>query len=115
MKKIKVMKKPIVSEAFQLTESMVTTGDLNYYPIDGYLDCSNEPRFVIKTLGDILHAKVGDYIIIGIKGEIHLCKEDIFKETYDVLCALCNGIGKVYKGTSWIHCSCNRHEESKND
>ena len=28
-------------------------------------------------------ATIGDYIVKGVKGEVYLCKPDIFEETYD--------------------------------
>lgn len=37
---------------------------------------------LIKTLEGIMTAKVGDYIIQGVKGELYPCKADIFRETY---------------------------------
>lgn len=37
----------------------------------------------IKTLEGVLDAKIGDFIIKGIKGEFYPCKEDIFHSTYD--------------------------------
>ena len=40
--------------------------------------------FLIKTLEGIMKANVGDYVIKGIKGEVYSCREDIFKETYDL-------------------------------
>lgn len=42
-------------------------------------------ELVIRTLeGDHL-ARVGDYIIRGVKGELYPCKPDIFKQTYEVV------------------------------
>ena len=37
----------------------------------------------IKTLEGKMHAKVGDYIIRGVNGELYPCKPDIFKKTYE--------------------------------
>ena len=56
----KYRKKPIVIEAHQT---------------DVALD--------IETLEGIMHASVGDYIIIGVNGEQYPCKPDIFKKTYE--------------------------------
>ena len=56
----KYRKKPIVIEAYQT---------------DVALD--------IKTLEGIMHASIGDYIIIGVNGEQYPCKPDIFKKTYE--------------------------------
>lgn len=42
-----------------------------------------ETEQVIHTLEGDMTASPGDYIIIGVKGEIYPCKPDIFHETYE--------------------------------
>jgi hypothetical protein len=37
----------------------------------------------VKTLEGTHHARVGDYIIQGVNGEIYPCKPDIFEKTYE--------------------------------
>lgn len=37
----------------------------------------------IYTLEGLMWAAIGDYIIMGIRGEFYACKPDIFKETYE--------------------------------
>lgn len=37
----------------------------------------------IETLEGTMRADVGDYIILGVKGEPYPCKPDIFQETYE--------------------------------
>ena len=37
----------------------------------------------IDTLEGTMEAKVGDYIIKGVKGEFYSCKPDIFEATYE--------------------------------
>lgn len=37
----------------------------------------------IKTLEGKMHAKIGDYIIRGVNGELYPCKSDIFQKTYE--------------------------------
>ena len=37
----------------------------------------------VQTLEGNLYAKVGDYIIKGVRGEVYPCACDIFEETYD--------------------------------
>lgn len=39
----------------------------------------------VRTLEGDIHAKVGDYIIKGINGELYLCKPDIFEKTYEAV------------------------------
>jgi hypothetical protein len=41
--------------------------------------------FEIETLEGKLKAKKGNYIIMGINGEVYPCKPDIFSKTYEVL------------------------------
>lgn len=58
----KYKKKPVIIEAYQT---------------DKELD--------IETLEGVMHASVGDFIIIGVHGEQYPCKPDIFYETYDLI------------------------------
>lgn len=39
--------------------------------------------FHVKTLEGTMKGKAGDYVIIGIRDELYICNEEIFKETYD--------------------------------
>jgi hypothetical protein len=38
---------------------------------------------IIETLEGDMRARVGDYIIRGVQGEIYPCKPDIFAATYE--------------------------------
>ena len=42
-----------------------------------------EEELEIETLEGVMRADVGDYIILGVKGEPYPCKPDIFYETYE--------------------------------
>ncbi len=42
-----------------------------------------ETEQVIHTLEGDMTASPGDYIIIGVRGEMYPCKPDIFHETYE--------------------------------
>lgn len=42
----------------------------------------NEPLF-IQTIEGTMRAKVGDFIIKGIKGEFYPCNPEIFRLTYE--------------------------------
>jgi hypothetical protein len=37
----------------------------------------------IETLEGTMHGNVGDYLIIGVKGELYPCKPDIFLASYN--------------------------------
>lgn len=39
----------------------------------------------IKTLEGVMQASKGDYIIKGVDGEFYPCKEEIFKQTYEIV------------------------------
>ena len=44
----------------------------------------NEP-FQIETMEGVMKGKAGDYLIIGVKGEMYACDKTIFEETYEML------------------------------
>jgi hypothetical protein len=44
----------------------------------------NEP-FEVETMEGVLEGKAGDYLMIGIKGEMYPCAQEVFKETYDII------------------------------
>lgn len=77
----KYRKKQLVVDAIQWTgnnlDELKKLGDfkLNYTLTDGNLG--------IYTLEGMMWASVGDYIIMGIRGEFYACKPDIFMETYE--------------------------------
>lgn len=37
----------------------------------------------IETLEGVMRADLGDWIIMGVKGEVYPCKPDIFEATYE--------------------------------
>jgi hypothetical protein len=77
----KFRKKPVVIEAFQWTIDVTPqwwrekSGEFQIMLGNGSV--------IIPTLEGDHEAKVGDYIIQGVKGEIYPCKPDIFNMTYD--------------------------------
>lgn len=44
----------------------------------------DEP-FKVETMEGVLDAKAGDYLMIGIHGEMYPCDRKIFHETYEIL------------------------------
>lgn len=83
---MKYRKKPVVIEAWHFDGSwesakpIVQMGDKIFWsatPKDflGEID--------IETIEGRMVAKPGDWIICGIKGELYLCKPDIFAATYE--------------------------------
>ena len=88
-------KKPVVIEAFQMTEAR--RSDNSEWPswlhrawnTEGegalFVD-SDDPacqRLCIGTLEGVHKVLWGDWIIRGIKGELYPCKPDIFEATYE--------------------------------
>ncbi|HEC61250.1 MAG TPA: hypothetical protein ENI27_03235 [bacterium] len=83
---MKYQKKPVVIEAWQLTEDNAKEIVMMICK-DGELlaHLSREPDFAVGILtlkGIMHHASVGDWIIKGIKGEYYPCNPDIFAESY---------------------------------
>jgi hypothetical protein len=58
--KRKFRKKPIVIEAYKINHD-----------------------FHVKTMEGTMRGKAGDYVIIGIRGELYICDDEIFNETYE--------------------------------
>ena len=87
-------KKPILVDAFQLTADaeIIAPNWFTQAVADGVIDFDRS--FVdghmhiygctINTLEGRMHAKIGDYIIRGVKGELYPCKPDIFMQTYEL-------------------------------
>lgn len=94
---MKYRKKPIIVEAFQMTQerrwdnkdwpgwlnlawnkSPDDIGSLFINPVD-----TKRERLVIATLEGLHEITWNDWIIQGIKGELYACKPDIFEMTYE--------------------------------
>jgi hypothetical protein len=93
---MKYRKKPVVIEAFQMTES--SRRDFVNFP--EWLDSAfrMEPgsagaiwpdphdhgnSLLCGTLEGDMRVSYGDFIIQGVQGEIYPCKPDIFEQTYE--------------------------------
>jgi hypothetical protein len=80
-------KKPVVIDAIQLTEdnfkdyldialSDSQTSDVGFDEVGIYL--------LISTLEGDMKARLNDWIIRGVNGELYPCKPDIFEKTYEI-------------------------------
>lgn len=90
---MKFRKKPVVIEAFHLTEE--TRKSNSNWPDwmhkawqkevteEGCVSAGNGSRLLIHTKVGVMQASVGDYIIQGVSGELYPCKPDIFEKTYE--------------------------------
>ena len=92
-------KKPVIIEAVQLTqdankkenpkwfEEARTKGDIIFYYRFAKVNLAR-----IYTPEGEMTAKLGDYIIKGVNGELYPCKPDIFEKTYEKVSAYLKGI-----------------------
>ena len=86
-------KKPIVIEAqeiswygdmHRITEWIEQNGGKATYGQEEYrLGECGPAEMRISTLEGMMTARVGDFIIKGVKGEFYPCKSDIFHATYE--------------------------------
>jgi hypothetical protein len=89
----KYRKLPVIIEAFKfyvdnmpdwfmdaVTNNTVTLHNCNHkqYPIEA-------AYCLVETLEGTHRCNGGDYIIMGIKGELYPCKPDIFEATYEFI------------------------------
>ena len=95
MSTMKYRKKPIVVEAFQMTEER--RWDNSDWPewlhrawqvphfLEGsfFCDLQNTERIYLFSLERCMEVSYDDYIIQGIEGELYPCKPDIFEATYE--------------------------------
>ena len=89
---MKYRKKPVVIEAFQYDEDLITIYSIGRIPEwakdaidDGVIFADEYAKVYIKTLEGNMLANVDDYIIQGINGELYPCKPDIFEKTYELV------------------------------
>ena len=79
---MKFRKKPVVIEAIQWTGQ-------NCKEISELMHSSNtvspNVSIIIPTLEGEHEARIGDWIIKGVRGEFYPCKPDIFELTYEIL------------------------------
>ena len=99
---MKFRKKPVVIEAFQMTKARrqdnrewpewlnqawnkdrETVGAL--YPTAKPTEAVSYDPLSIGTLEGAHTVSWGDWIIRGVKGELYLCKPDIFEATYEAV------------------------------
>lgn len=77
-------KKPVVVEAVQFIAGEQDC-ELSEYVVNGKIEYKEDGTMLIDTFEGTMQARPGDWIIKGVKGELELCKPDIFKMTYDLI------------------------------
>jgi len=92
-------KRPVVIEAFQLTQDRIPLSTIPkermppwllsaslMHPSEiGSITPNRSGDLEIHTLEGFMHVTPGDFVIKGIHGELYPCKPDIFKATYEPL------------------------------
>lgn len=115
---MKYRKKPVVIEAFQMTEQRrrdnsewpqwlnqawqldsSTPGSVS--PID-YPYYKGNDKLVIRTIEGAMTVDWNDWIIQGVKGELYPCKPDIFAATYEAVVEDTPSLPAVADGTVTI-------------
>jgi len=85
----KFRKKPVVIEAvqwlgFNLDELLaIIAPALDPNDIRQRVEMVDSETLAIHTLEGKMHARINDWIIKGVKGELYPCRPDIFKATYE--------------------------------
>lgn len=88
---MKYRKKPVVVEAFQMTNDIYMNSDswpdwIKEQWVGGGNTSGDirgtQGNLFIRTLEGVMAVNFGDYIIQGITGELYPCKPDIFEQTY---------------------------------
>lgn len=74
------VKRPVTIEAVQWNGN--NYAEIYEFISDSSYEMSSECGLIIHTLEGDHHARPGDFIIKGIKGEFYPCKPDIFEQTY---------------------------------
>lgn len=74
-------KKPVIIEAVQWTGDQKSLNEVVAF-CRNVITHPGRNDIQIQTLGGIMEAIPGDFIIKGVKGEFYPCKPDIFRETY---------------------------------
>lgn len=85
----KFRKLPVIVDAFKLGEAWpdwfaaaVRNNDV-VTNLTSYPTGATVGTITIRTLEGDMTAVAGEWIIQGVKGEIYLCKPDIFQQTYE--------------------------------
>ena len=79
----KYVKKPIPVEAVQWNG--INADEIADFSKDAFFECDETTgtTLFIRTLEGNMKARIGDYIIKGVRGEFYPCEKAIFEETYN--------------------------------
>lgn len=79
----KYRRRPVVIEAALITDATFDAPHPNDEHIEGVIYRPILREAAIRTLEGTMTAKVGEWIVRGVKGELYPVKPDIFDATYD--------------------------------
>ena len=88
---MKFRKKPVVIEAVQFLPNEKSISEIMYLGesgtrvIESFISPEGKYSLYINTLEGKMEARIGDWIIKGVSGELYPCKPDIFLKTYEVV------------------------------
>lgn len=78
--------KPVVKEAIQWTgDNWEQVSELGRRAHNGNAKLYSDDTLVIVTLEGDMIASLGDFIVIGVKGELYPCKPDIFERSHELI------------------------------
>ena len=78
---MKYRKKPVVIEAFRFQIDATAPDWFMDRVTDNTIITHEDGTCDINTLEGIMRANKGDYIILGVNGEVYPCKPDIFEKS----------------------------------
>lgn len=83
---MRVRKKPVIIDAVQVAlkgmewpawlETAIAAGVV-------YWQGGDSPYYSVETHHGIAYAKVGDWLMRGVDGEIYPCRDDVFERMYE--------------------------------
>ena len=76
-------KKPVVIEAWRWTADGFEYPAWLQQSLDTFCVTRDGDGLLINTLEGTMTARVGDWIIRGVAGELYPCRDDIFQATYE--------------------------------
>jgi len=76
-------KKPVIIKAVQITASTFDFLYSNSEQLPGVIYDPIKREARVATLEGTMTASMGDWLIVGVKGEIYPCKPDVFTMTHE--------------------------------
>ena len=88
---MKFRKKPVVVDAIQYlpneqsVNAIMELASSGTRTVENFVSPEGHYNMYIETLEGKMQARIGDWIIRGVSGELYPCKPDIFLKTYEVV------------------------------